>query len=386
MFLRIPRPIGLIALVSMPFLAGASVSMPVDVAHADDCLAAPNAPTPQGSHWYYRMDWAKQRKCWYLRAPGQVSQQAAAQVEPEAAPSASVAAPSIATPVVAAPVGAANSATPGDGAAPLPRVKMLSVKRQPAPTISATTSEPLRQSAPEGSAAPSVSPTLAPQEDAAQTGVRPPAPAPAAATVWPDPPLAIAAPAARNSITVSDDAGDGSFRRKADALISPDAQSTRQHAAAAGAALQQPPPATPAEMLLPVALGLAAAALLSRLIMKLAAARREPIVTYYAQSDWIDENLAPHVLDDLGQDDQGQDDPGQDDPGQDDQGQDDQGQDNFISDRRQFDQGTDSKPERIQPSVASSRHRTSARRPTATVDDLEMTERVIMRALERVRA
>ncbi len=47
--------------------------------------------------------------------------------------------------------------------------------------------------------------------------------------------------------------------------------------------------------------------------MKLAAARREPIVTYYAQSDWIDENLAPHVLDDLGQDDQGQDDQGQDD-------------------------------------------------------------------------
>ncbi len=51
-------------------------------------------------------------------------------------------APSIATPVAAAPVGAANSATPGDGAASLPRVKMLSVKRQPAPMISATTNEP----------------------------------------------------------------------------------------------------------------------------------------------------------------------------------------------------------------------------------------------------
>jgi hypothetical protein len=136
-------------------------------------------------------------------------------------------------------------------------------------------------------------------------------------------------------------------------------------------------------MLLPVALGLAAAALLSRLIMKLAAARREPIVTYYAPSEWIDENLAPHVLDDLGQDDQGQDD-----QVQDDQVQDDQGQDHFIGGRRQFDQGTDSKPGRIRRSVASSRNRNaaSARRPTATVDDLEMTERVIMRALERVRA
>jgi hypothetical protein len=376
MFLRIPRPIGLIALVSTPFLAGASISMPVDVAHADDCLAAPNSPAPQGSHWYYHMDWAKQRKCWYLRAPGQASEQTAAQIEPEAAPSASVPAPSIATPVAVPPVGAANSATPGDGAPS--RVKMLSVKRQPAPMISAMTNEPPLRNAPEESAAPSVSPTLVPQEDAAQTGMRPPAPAPAAATVWPDPPLAIAAPTARNSITVSDDAGDGSFRDKADALISADAQSTRQHAAAASAAPRQLPPATPAEMLLPVALGLAAAALLSRLIMKLAAARREPIVTYYAPSEWIDENLAPHVLDDLGQDDQGQDD----------QVQDDQGQDHFIGGRRQFDQGTDSKPGRIRRSVASSRNRNaaSARRPTATVDDLEMTERVIMRALERVRA
>ena len=169
MFLRIPRPIGVIALVSTLFLAGASVSMPVDVARADDCLAAPNSPAPQGSHWYYRMDWAKQRKCWYLRAPGQPSQQAAAQVEPEAAPSASVPASSIAMPVAAPPVGAANSAAPGDGAPSLPRVKMLSVKRQPPPTISATTNEPLRRNAPEESAAPSVSPTIVPQDDASPT-------------------------------------------------------------------------------------------------------------------------------------------------------------------------------------------------------------------------
>lgn len=34
---------------------------------ADDCLAAPTDPTPQGSHWYYRTDRATQRDCWYLR-------------------------------------------------------------------------------------------------------------------------------------------------------------------------------------------------------------------------------------------------------------------------------------------------------------------------------
>ena len=33
---------------------------------ADDCLAGPNAAAPQGSHWYYRVDRATHRECWYL--------------------------------------------------------------------------------------------------------------------------------------------------------------------------------------------------------------------------------------------------------------------------------------------------------------------------------
>jgi hypothetical protein len=33
---------------------------------AGDCLAAPDSQPPQGSHWYYRSDRAKQRHCWYL--------------------------------------------------------------------------------------------------------------------------------------------------------------------------------------------------------------------------------------------------------------------------------------------------------------------------------
>ncbi len=36
---------------------------------ADECLAKPNGPTPQGQHWYYRIDHANNgRQCWYLRA------------------------------------------------------------------------------------------------------------------------------------------------------------------------------------------------------------------------------------------------------------------------------------------------------------------------------
>jgi len=44
----------------------------IDPAHAaGECSAAPRGAAPQGSHWYYRVDRAKQRKCWYLAAQGQ---------------------------------------------------------------------------------------------------------------------------------------------------------------------------------------------------------------------------------------------------------------------------------------------------------------------------
>ncbi len=39
-------------------------------AAADDCLAGPNAPSPPGTHWYYRVDRATHRQCWYLGAEG----------------------------------------------------------------------------------------------------------------------------------------------------------------------------------------------------------------------------------------------------------------------------------------------------------------------------
>src|SRR6516225_9695350 len=59
---------------SIPFIAtllivGLGVSAPTSTARAKDCLAAPNSPAPEGSWWYYRLDWPTQRKCWYLRAP-----------------------------------------------------------------------------------------------------------------------------------------------------------------------------------------------------------------------------------------------------------------------------------------------------------------------------
>lgn len=37
---------------------------------ADDCIAKPNSTAPKGSHWFYRLDRAKHRQCWYIAAEG----------------------------------------------------------------------------------------------------------------------------------------------------------------------------------------------------------------------------------------------------------------------------------------------------------------------------
>ena len=66
---------------------------------AGDCLAAPDSQPPQGSHWYYRSDRAKQRHCWYLAAEGQRVSHA----KPDAQPSARQVASSPAQPTFPAP-------------------------------------------------------------------------------------------------------------------------------------------------------------------------------------------------------------------------------------------------------------------------------------------
>jgi hypothetical protein len=63
---------------------------------ADDCLAAPNAETPSGSHWYYRIDRATKRHCWYLRAEGEALSQTSA---PDASAPAKPVAPTAAAPM-----------------------------------------------------------------------------------------------------------------------------------------------------------------------------------------------------------------------------------------------------------------------------------------------
>src|SRR5215471_6472824 len=70
---RVPTLIKVTLVVALLTL-GATVPAPANSLHADDCLAAPNSPAPEGSWWYYRLDWPTQRKCWYLRALGKPAQ------------------------------------------------------------------------------------------------------------------------------------------------------------------------------------------------------------------------------------------------------------------------------------------------------------------------
>ena len=50
---------------------------------ADNCLTAPNAPAPQGSHWYYRLERGTQRKCWRLVQKDQKGPSTAARTAPQ---------------------------------------------------------------------------------------------------------------------------------------------------------------------------------------------------------------------------------------------------------------------------------------------------------------
>jgi hypothetical protein len=134
------RAAACIAVLAVSVLTTIGAGLFIDEAHAgDSCTAAPGAAAPKGQHWYYRIDRATQRRCWYLHASVAVSGRAAA--DPPAAHSGSN--PSAATPESSAADTAprANAATPpspansADDASAMraapqsaPRVTVLNVK------------------------------------------------------------------------------------------------------------------------------------------------------------------------------------------------------------------------------------------------------------------
>jgi hypothetical protein len=262
---EIPRPFGTFGLVAALLMSGVCVTVP---ARAEDCLAAPNSPAPQGTHWYYRLDWATQRKCWYTRAAGQPVQQAAAPTRLARVTPLSKPAPSGPTP---ATDGAPMSVSPGDSAPPSPRVKMLADKPTSAQEITATSDKLAQRSANEGNTAPPTIEALAPQAStSSQTSPQSAEPSPVPSVTWPDAPPAVAAvqPQAPVAIPTAALADEGSV----------DAERI------AGGGKPTNNAGMPMIIFPILALGLTAVGILS---MKIAAARRRRIVMDHAEPDRV---------------------------------------------------------------------------------------------------
>jgi hypothetical protein len=62
-----------VAAILIGALAGVTLVVATNgVARATEaCLSGPKGAAPKGSHWYYRVDHATKRNCWYVRAEGE---------------------------------------------------------------------------------------------------------------------------------------------------------------------------------------------------------------------------------------------------------------------------------------------------------------------------
>src|SRR4051794_24026591 len=98
------------------------------VAHAaDNCLAGPKGAAPKGSHWYYRIDHATKRNCWYVRAEGGQAASANSSVTPAVPPAETPLQPAVAN--ARAEANPADIGQPNAGAA------------EPAPSAAANTGQ-----------------------------------------------------------------------------------------------------------------------------------------------------------------------------------------------------------------------------------------------------
>ncbi len=271
--------------LAAPLLAwGFSMGVATTPAYADDCITAPNAPTPKGSHWFYHTDRVKKRKCWFLRKLDQPAEQAGTHAASASAPAEKPA---------HAP--AHKSASTHAAAAPLPLHK-------PAATAGAAPDEPALQSVQQLKTVPSTPPASAsPTPASTASAAAPAAPPAAAASVWPDPPTPpAAAPAAappKADLIPSDvhaapaastePAAVAAPRRAAKSAARGNASTTEINKASVGGA-----PA-PMSMVLVALLALVAAAALYHLARKLVAMRRSRVRLERANGDWADDRGPP---------------------------------------------------------------------------------------------
>ncbi|WP_431202848.1 hypothetical protein ACQ86E_28735 [Bradyrhizobium betae] len=136
---------------------------------ASDCLASPKGAAPQGQHWFYRLDRATKRQCWYLRAEGgKTTQSAQATADtPVAAPAAPQSVQNARAEYIA-PQGAAAASAPAAVSVP-PATQQSDISAQ-APVATArwpdaATATPAQQ--------PVTTPALTPALTAAQPSAKP---------------------------------------------------------------------------------------------------------------------------------------------------------------------------------------------------------------------
>ena len=125
------------SLIIMLLTSIVGVTLLAVTARAEDCLAAPNSPAREGTRWYYRLDRASQRKCWYMRASDQPAQQTTLR---KVAPSASRFAIPIPRPRPLA-AGSALSLSRGDTGPSSSHAEEITAKPRATPLVSGSTGE-----------------------------------------------------------------------------------------------------------------------------------------------------------------------------------------------------------------------------------------------------
>ena len=215
---------------------------------ADDCLSSPKDQTPQGGHWFYRIERGTKRHCWYLKdASDKVSQAAPASSAPVANP----APPSRETT-------AQRSLADAHAELPLPQTRFD-------PPPAASPAQPV--AAPPATAASPDSNQPATAQDAnQQTSL--------IASRWPDPSNVNAPPSDVNAAADPQPAADNSdanANAEADAAAAPPAAATAPLTAADVSSVKQP---VSMQTLLLVVVGALALAGLIGMIVRFGSRRR----------------------------------------------------------------------------------------------------------------
>jgi hypothetical protein len=306
------RPMASLALLAvLAFGAG----IPTNAARADDCLTAPDSPAPEGSHWYYHVDRATQRKCWHVRVADQPAEQTTAPAASDASavvPAAPIKKPATSSgaPMSISPdMGAASSmppvkprratlsgapadaavqqgaekgssvwsttpatagtpmtTIPGEDTPSLPRVKVLGVKSQDAPASGTTADQPGQETPQKDPASSTTEVSPGQPSPLSQMGDPATVAAPATGPARPDPLVtSVNTPDAAASDTRTE-----SGRPSADGAATDNAQTAAQNSTP----VTQTEPARsptlgPIAMFAVAVLGLVVAGLLLRIVMKI---------------------------------------------------------------------------------------------------------------------